>query len=126
LHVAVTGKDSNPGTQAAPFATLEKARDTIRTLKSTSGLPDGGVTVFVRGGEYVLADTFTLTPQDSGDANKPVTYQACKGEEVAIVSKRDITGWTLLAEPWPAGLPAAAQGRVFVASVPKGWKFDYM
>ena len=125
-YLATTGKDSNPGTQAAPFATLEKARNSVRELKAKSGLPDGGVTVFVRGGEYVLEKTFTLTPQDSGDANKPVIYQACKGEEVSIVSKRGITGWMLLAEPWPAGLPAAAQGRVFVASVPAAWKFDYM
>ncbi|MCX6996343.1 MAG: hypothetical protein NTV49_04495, partial [Kiritimatiellaeota bacterium] len=96
LHVAVTGKDSNPGTQAAPFATIEKARDAIRVLKSRSGLPEGGVTVWLRGGEYVLEKTFTLTPQDSGAANKPVIYQSYKGEEASIVSKRVITGWTLL------------------------------
>ena len=30
FYIAPNGKDSNPGTQAAPFATLAKARDSVR------------------------------------------------------------------------------------------------
>ena len=43
--VSTEGSDTNPGTQAQPFATLQRARDTIRELKKNSNLPQGGLTV---------------------------------------------------------------------------------
>ena len=36
-YVAANGADTNPGTIQQPFATLERARDTIRELKKRSG-----------------------------------------------------------------------------------------
>ena len=52
--VATNGNDANPGTEAKPFATIERARDEIRQLKSTGPLPAGGIVVEVRGGTYGL------------------------------------------------------------------------
>ena len=37
LHVATTGNDENPGTSAAAFATLTRARDAIRAMKEEDG-----------------------------------------------------------------------------------------
>ena len=37
FHVAIAGKDTNPGTAAAPFATLARARDAVRQ-KMAAGL----------------------------------------------------------------------------------------
>src|SRR5450432_3339343 len=42
FYVATTGNDSNPGTQAAPWRTIQHAADTVRA----------GSTVNVRGGVY--------------------------------------------------------------------------
>ena len=50
FYVAPDGADSNAGTFEQPFATLERARDAVRRLKEESGLPEGGVTVYLRGG----------------------------------------------------------------------------
>jgi MYXO-CTERM domain-containing protein len=50
-YVAPTGSDSNPGTQASPFATLQKGADTAVA----------GDTVWLRGGTYK-----TTTPKSSG------------------------------------------------------------
>ena len=50
-YVATTGSDSNPGTLAAPFATLQKAADTVVA----------GDTVWIRGGTYKIT-----TPKSSG------------------------------------------------------------
>ena len=52
--IATNGDDKNPGTQQQPFATLEGARGAIRNLKKRSGLPPGGVTVWIHGGIYPL------------------------------------------------------------------------
>ena len=35
ILVATNGNDANPGTEAKPFATLERAQDEIRQLKSS-------------------------------------------------------------------------------------------
>jgi hypothetical protein len=50
-YVATTGSDSNPGTLAAPFATLQKGADTVVA----------GDTVWIRGGTYKIT-----TPKSSG------------------------------------------------------------
>ncbi|TLS48333.1 hypothetical protein FE782_31195 [Paenibacillus antri] len=81
LHVATTGSDTTgTGTIDAPYATLEKARDRIRQVKSATGLPAGGVVVYVRGGEYERTTSFELTAQDSGTADKPIVYTSYPGE----------------------------------------------
>src|ERR1043166_5695069 len=75
FHVAIGGKDANPGTKAKPFRSLERAREAIRILKRQEELPPGGVTVWVHGGEYLFASTFELGEADSGTADSPVTYR---------------------------------------------------
>ena len=52
FYVAADGRDTNLGTQGAPFATLARARDAVRALKQAGPLPDGGVTVWIREGIY--------------------------------------------------------------------------
>jgi len=67
LHIATNGSNENSGTEISPFASLERARDAIRILKKTSGLPRGGVTVWIHQGDYSLRQNVAFTQQDSGD-----------------------------------------------------------
>lgn len=123
FHVAPNGGDANPGTAEKPFASLEKARDAIRAAKAAnSGKLKEAVNVVLHGGDYVLTQTFELTPQDSGEKGKPVCYIAAKGETPVITSARAITGWKKCDD---AGLPVtqAARGKLWGADVPKGWRF---
>ncbi|WP_371539807.1 right-handed parallel beta-helix repeat-containing protein [Streptomyces sp. NBC_00466] len=91
FFVATNGKDSNRGTKAAPFATLEKARDVIRTWRrSAPGRAAQPVTVFLRGGTYRRTRSFTLEAQDSGAPGRPVTYAAYHGEQVRLVGGVDL------------------------------------
>ncbi|WP_261800452.1 hypothetical protein [Paenibacillus sp. PAMC21692] len=94
FYVSTDGSDFNAGTEAEPFLTLEKARDAIRALKQGSGLPDGGVTVYLRGGSYNRTGTFLLEQADSGTADKPITYKAYPGESVRL------TGGSSLQKSW--------------------------
>ena len=89
--VATNGKDTNPGTETAPFATLERARDAVRALKTGSSLPRGGAEVTVRAGAYERATGFALTSQDSGTAGAPIVYRAAAGEEVRLVGGRSLS-----------------------------------
>ena len=62
LYVAPQGKDTAGGRSSAqPFATLERARDEIRTLKTGAALPPKGVEVELAGGVYVRDRSFELT-----------------------------------------------------------------
>ncbi|WP_042166082.1 carbohydrate-binding protein [Paenibacillus gorillae] len=125
-YVAPDGDDSNPGTLSEPFATLTKAQTAIRELKAANGIPDGGVTVYLRNGEYIQSTTFTLTPDDSGSEGSPIVYQSYPGETAIISSKQEITGWSLLEDSYPAGLPESSKGKVFVANISPGWRFHSM
>jgi hypothetical protein len=84
IHVARDGKDSNRGTRRAPFASLERAREEVRSLR-TNTAPAGSVTVWVHRGEYSLERTFELGEPDSGKPDRPVIYRAVRGEEVRLV-----------------------------------------
>lgn len=79
-----TGNDGNPGTISKPFLTIERARDVIRELKMRGGLGKTAVTVNLRAGTYFLTKTFTLSEQDSGIADAPITYTAYQREEVRL------------------------------------------
>ncbi len=85
LFIAPNGNDQNPGTIEAPFKTLEGARDYIRNLKDTKGMPEGGITVYLREGDYTLSKTLELDSRDSGTSDAQITYTSYNDEEVRIL-----------------------------------------
>jgi len=91
--VAPDGRDESPGTEAKPFKSLERARDAVRALKKASGLPPGGVTVWLRGGSYPLTASFELTAEDSGTDAAPIVYRGAPGEQVRLSGAREVTGF---------------------------------
>lgn len=82
FHVSTRGDDTSAGTAAAPFRSLNRARDAIRTLRSADGQLAAGVTVIVHGGTYWLPEPFELGAGDGGTAAAPVVYRAAAGEAV--------------------------------------------
>lgn len=82
LYVSPTGNDLADGrhaqgtsTASGPFASLQRARDEIRRLR-TSGAIDGAVEVIVLPGYYPLVAPLELTERDSGTSNAPVRYRS--------------------------------------------------
>ena len=69
-YVATTGSDSNPGTQASPFATLTKG-------VSSAGAGD---TVYIGGGTYYPSGGFTFSKSGTSDTNR-IKYWAVPGEK---------------------------------------------
>ena len=118
LHVAPDGADTNPGTQAKPFATPERARDEIRARKKAGTLPKGVVAVEVAGGVYERAKPFELAAEDSGSQDAPIVYRARKGEEVRLVGGRAVTGWQPVTDKAILdNLEPAARGHVVQADL---------
>lgn len=90
-YVSPVGSDENDGTEAMPFATLEKARDVIREI---SGPWTGDVYVWLRGGTYVRTETLEFTDEDSGKDGYAVFYIAYPGEKPVIRGGVQLAGWT--------------------------------
>ena len=71
FYVATTGNDSNPGTQAAPWRTIQHAADTVRA----------GSTVYVRGGVYEELVSINA----SGNASDGfITFRSYPGETAVL------------------------------------------
>lgn len=84
LYVAPDGSDLNRGTVQSAFATMPRAMQEIRRLKSSGEYPEKGVTVWFRRGEYHLSESVRMTAADSGLPGAPVIYQAFPGERVVF------------------------------------------
>lgn len=69
-YVSPTGSDSNPGTEAQPWRTIQKAADTLVA----------GDTVCVKAGTYQER----VIPQNSGSAGNYIVYAAYPGHTVTI------------------------------------------
>jgi hypothetical protein len=90
IHVSVKGNDRNPGSAAKPLATLEAARDMMRTLRSRSGEGTTGAKVIVHEGVYDLARPLVLDERDGGTAASPTTWTAAEKEKVSITGGRTL------------------------------------
>ena len=106
-YVAPEGNDAWSGRLPAPnadrtdgpFATLVKARDTIRPLP-------GARTVHLRTGVYELPAGLEFSSEDSGREYAPVVWQAYGKEKPVLIAGRSITGW----KPWKDGILQADVG----------------
>jgi len=99
FYVSPSGDDSASGSRSRPFATLTRARDAIRELKEAGNLPEGGITVHIRGGVYPLTESFNLTARDSGAESSPIVYRGYKDEEVRLIGGKQIDGFKAVIDP---------------------------
>ena len=90
FFVAPTGNDSNDGSAASPWRTLDGARQNVRPYLDGSG----HLTVQFETGHYALSSTVVFSPADSGTADQVVTYRAAEGATPVFSSLQEVTGWT--------------------------------
>jgi len=114
--VAPAGSDKNPGTGARPFATLERARDAVRTERQAAkkaGSPISRTNVWLAGGTYAFAKTFELKAEDSGSPGAEIVYRAAQGARVCITGGHRLDGWKKITDQAvSARLDAAARDSV--------------
>lgn len=105
-HVAPGGDDSwsgrvptpNADRTDGPFQTLERARDAVRAGRS-SGDVTQGATVWLHDGTYRLSRLWTLTAEDSGTAEVPITYRAAPGARPILSGGQAVTGFEPVTSP---------------------------
>lgn len=89
FYVSSSGSDTNPGNKAAPFRTIEGARNFLRSLPR-EGMD---VTVWIETGEYFLPSTIEFDERDGGLVGGSVTYRSEEGGEVTLSGGTRVTGW---------------------------------
>lgn len=100
FYVSTTGSDDHPGTRSKPFASLEKARQAVRILRQEEGgLPQGGITIYLRGGDYIRTNSFVLTQEDAGRADAPVVWTAYGRERVRLLGGLRLSGFKRIEDP---------------------------
>jgi hypothetical protein len=80
-YVATNGFDTNSGTLARPFNTIQKA----------ANVAVAGDTVYVRAGTYYETVLFP----NSGTSGKPIVFKNYNNEDVIVSAADKVTGWTL-------------------------------
>ena len=118
LYVATSGNDSWSGTRPepnaagtdGPFATLTRARDAARELRT------GDVDILIREGLHLLTETFVIGLRDSAGTSRTITYAACPGEKPILSAGVPVTSWRRPSE-FPPELPEATRPHVWVADV---------
>ena len=101
---AALGNDANPGTQALPFASVQRLADAIRSYETAT--PTQTVRAILRGGTYELDAPVTFTEQHSGTSQHPVIIEAFPGETPILTGGPQITGWTNQGnDVWSAQVP---------------------
>lgn len=89
IYVAISGSDTNPGTAAAPFRTIQKASSIAQSM-SLTGI---GSTIIIQPGIYRESVAYTAS---SGNLLAPVVFQAAVNGTVAISGADVMTnGWSL-------------------------------
>lgn len=117
IYVSPKGKDTNPGTKERPFATIERAREEARKIKE-GDKPEGGVTVYLRGGNYFTDEGFLFEKEDSGEEDWPVVYRGYPGEEARLIGGQPVKGFRPLTDAnILKQLPAESKGKVWAADL---------
>ena len=104
LHVSPSGDDSNPGTEALPYATIEHARDVVSLLNADM---TGSILVLLHGGVYQIKHPIEFTVRDSGNNGFKVIYRAADGETPILSGGMDVGGWQAVpgSSMWKTVLP---------------------
>ena len=92
FYVSPLGDDSNPGTENAPFQTLERAKSAVAEI---NGDMTGDIVVCLMDGVWELEDTLTFGQADSGTNGYFVRYEAAPGAAPLLSGGTRLTGtWT--------------------------------
>ena len=118
IWVSPSGKDSNPGTQNAPFLTITQALKQAREWRRLSDPSiKGGISIILKDGIYQQERTLFIRPEDSGTDESPTRIVAAQGAKPVISGGMPVTNWKKATQTVP-GLPAVAQGKIWVADSP--------
>jgi hypothetical protein len=120
VYVSPAGDDRNPGSQAAPVRTVQRAQALIQALTPTM---TADLTVVLEDGFYRLAAPLTLGTADSGTNGHNVVWTADSGARPVLAGSVQIVGWHRVSSTspiWVAQAPAGLKTRQLYVNGSRG------
>ena len=85
IYVSPTGDDTADGTAQAPLRSVQQALRTVREWRRLNDPRiEGGITIYLHGGEYCLNEPLFIRPEDSGTPTSPTIVKSVDGEQACI------------------------------------------
>lgn len=109
VYVAPAGNDANPGTAAAPVATLKQALQLVRAARAAGAQDD--VVVRLRSGEYFLNEPLHFDANDTAPEGHVTTFAAESDSTVIVSGGQPIIGWTQVGEVFTTTIDDVRAGR---------------
>jgi len=117
IFVSPQGNDKNNGTREQPLATPHAALRKVRELRRLNDEQvKNGARIVLMAGVYELQEPLFIRPEDSGTEVSPTVIVVDDGAQPLLSGGVRITKWQKAGSV--AGLPNAAQGKVWTADVP--------
>lgn len=91
FYVDINASQNGSGSKDSPFNTINSAKEAVREIIKSEEYPNGGITVYLRGGKYFSEDTLVFDKYDSGSNEAPVKWCAYNNEEVTITMGESIS-----------------------------------
>ena len=114
VHLSPAGRDEADGSAARPVATLRRALDRVREIRTADRGRETPVEILVADGRYELAEPVVITPEDSGTERAPTVIRAAAGARPILSGGRVIRGWQVRREGgrerWTVELPEVKAG----------------
>jgi hypothetical protein len=115
FYVAPGGSDDNPGTEAKPFASIEKARQAVRAVNREM---THDIVVVLGGGTYRIDRSLVFDAEDSGFHGHRVVYRAQAGQSPVISGGRPVLDWQPDAKGrWKAASPCDDFRQLYVGGI---------
>lgn len=91
LYVSLDGNDSGDGSEAAPFATITRAKEEAKALSQNM---TGDIVINIAPGTYTLKETEKFTAENSGKNGFNIIYRGTDKDNSPVISGgRKIEGW---------------------------------
>ena len=85
IYVSPMGNDTANGTTQAPLQSIQQALRMAREWRRLNDpRTEGGITIWLHGGEYCIDEPLFIRPEDSGTSTSPTIIKSVKGEQAHI------------------------------------------
>lgn len=117
FYVSPYGNDSNDGGKEAPFLTIERARDVIRSISNEM---DGDIIVHIMSGTYYIDEQIEFTEADSGKNGYNIVYMGENVIDMPVINGgTEISGWEKVNDYlWKASAPIEDTRTLYINGFP--------
>jgi len=99
FHVSPSGDDQSSGSETRPFATLDRAREAVRSIKKEKAPAQTTFEIRIHPGIYRLNRPIRFTPEDSGTQASPIVYRATGSEAPTFSGGKQLRNFRRTTDP---------------------------